>query len=133
SYTASGKEPLSIVPFCRSGLPMAPKANDLPILMRPLTFFTPKALAEIRSKRVGEKLDLERDLWPLFELEMELHYYRVVMGAGEARSELEACGNDGKAMRQFIDSYLQSNPSQARFDYQQALDPAGDRRFESGR
>ena len=112
---------------------MAPKANDLPALMRPLTFFTEKAVAELRSKRVGEKLDLERDLWPLFELEMELHYYRVVMGASEARSKLEACGSDGPAMRQVIDSYLQSHPSQARFDYQQALDPAGDRRFESGR
>src|SRR4030095_3187502 len=64
---------------------------------------------------------------------MELHYYRVVMGASEARSELQACGSDGKAMRQFIDSYLQSNPSQARFDYQQALDPAGDRRFQNGK
>ena len=133
SYAASGKEPLSIIPFCRSGLPMAPKAKDLPALMRPLTFFTSKALAELRNKRVGEKLDLERDLWPLFELEMEIHYYRVVMGAGEARSKLEACGSDGPAMRQVIDSYLNSNPSQGRFDYQQALDPAGDRRFENGR
>ena len=133
SYTACGREPLSMIPFCRSGLPMAPKANDLPVLMRPLTFFTSKALAELRSKQIGQKLDLERDLWPLFELEMELHYYRVVMGASEARSELEACGSDGKAMRQVIDSYLQSNPSQARFDYQQALDPAGDRRFNNGK
>ena len=133
SYTASGEEPLSIIPFCRSGLPMAPKANDLPALMRPLTFFTAKALDELRSNRVGEKLDLERDLWPLFEVEMELHYYRVVMGASEARSELDACGGDARAMRQFIDSYLQANPSQARFDYQQALDPAGDRRFNSGK
>lgn len=133
SYAASGKEPLSIIPFCRSGLPMAPKAKDLPALMRPLTFFTSKALAELRSKRVGEKLDLERDLWPLFELEMELHYYRVVMGAGEARSKLEACGNNGPAMRQVIDSYLQAHPSQARFDWRQALDPAGNSRFTSSR
>jgi methylaspartate mutase epsilon subunit len=112
---------------------MAPKANDLPPLMRPLTFFTQEAVAELRSKRAGEKLDLERDLWPLFELEMELHYYRVVMGASEARSVLEACGSDGKAMRQFIDSYLEAHPSQARFDYRQALDPAGDRRFNNGK
>jgi hypothetical protein len=132
SYTASCKEPLSIIPFCRTGLPMTPKANDLPPLMRPLTFFTQEAVSELRSKLAGEKLDLERDLWPLFEFEMELHYYRLVMGAGEARSKLEACGNDGPAMRQVIDSYLQAHPSQARFDWRQALDPAGDRRFENG-
>jgi hypothetical protein len=64
---------------------------------------------------------------------MELHYYRVVMGATEARSKLEAYGSDGNAMRQFIDSYLQSNPSQPRFDYRQALDPAGASRFDNGK
>jgi hypothetical protein len=132
SYTACGREPLSMIPFCRSGLPMAPKANDLPAFMRPLTFFTEKAVAELRSKQAGEQLELE-SLWPLFELEMELHYYRVAMGESEARSQLEACGSDGKVMRQFIDSYLESNPSQVRFDYQQVLDPVGDRRFDNGK
>jgi hypothetical protein len=133
SYTASGEEPLSIIPFCRSGLPMAPKANDLPALMRPLTFFTQKALSELRIKKGGEKLDLVRDLWPLFELEMELHYYRVAMGEGEERSKLESCGNDERALRRVIDSYLRANPSQERFDYRQALDPVGERRFSNGR
>jgi len=74
-------EPGAIIPFCRSGLPMTPKAQDLPPDMRPLTFFTPKAVAELRAKRPGEQLDLERDLWPLFELEMELHCYRVPRAA----------------------------------------------------
>ncbi|MGH9873146.1 MAG: FAD/NAD(P)-binding protein [Pyrinomonadaceae bacterium] len=133
SYTASGSEPLSIIPFCRSGLPMTPKADDLPPFMRPLTFFTSGALAELRTRKSGEKLDLENDLWPLFELEMELHYYRVVMGAGEDRSKLESCGNDGSAMRQVIDSYLRTHPSQGPLDYRQALDPAADRSFKNGK
>jgi len=99
--------------------------------MRPLTFLTPKAVAEIRTKTPGGKLDLERDLWPLFELEMELHYYRVVMG--DESSKLEACGSDGPAMRRVIDSYLQAHPAQERFDYRQALDPVGQRQFKSGK
>jgi len=131
SYERSGGEPFSIIPFCRSGLPMAPKAHDLPPFMRPLTFVTPAAVAELRTKAPGGKLDFERDLWPLVELEMELHYYRVLMG--DERSKLDACGSDGEAMRRVIDSYLQEHPSQARFDYRQSLDPAGGRRFNNGR
>ena len=130
SYAAGGKEPSSIIPFCRSGLPMTPKARDLPSAMRPLTFVTPEAVAELRMKRAGEKLNLERDLWPLFELEMELQYYRVLMG--NERSKLEACGSDGTALRQVIDAYLLTHPSAERFDYRQALDPAGARSFKSG-
>jgi len=133
SYAASGEEPLSIIPFCRSGLPMAPKADDLPPFMRPLTFFTPDALAELRRKKAGTKLDLEKDLWPLFELEMELHYYRVVMGAGDEREQLESCGRDAQAMRRVIDSYLRAHPARQRFDYRQALDPVNGCRFANGK
>ena len=129
-YEPSGSEPL-IIPFCRSGLPMTPKAHDLPPFMRPLTFLTPTAVAELRARTPGGKLDIERDLWPLVELEMELHYYRVAMG--DESSKLEACGTDGAAMRKVIDSYLQHHPSQVRFDYRQALDPVGARRFDEGR
>ncbi len=127
SYECSGREPLSIVPFCRSGLPMAPKAHDLPPFMRPLTFLTPAVIAELRARTPGGKLDLERDLWPLFELEMELHYYRVLMG--DERSKLDACGSDGAALRRVVDFYLQEHPAQVRFDYRQALDPVGGRQL----
>lgn len=131
-YTASGREPLSIIAFCRSGLPMAPKANDLPNFMRPLTFFTSNALADLKHNNASGKLDFERDLWPLFELEMELHYYRVVMGDGDERKQLELCGSDGSAMRKIIDAYLRTHPWQKPFDYRLALDPVGERRFGSG-
>lgn len=133
SYTANGKEPSSIIPFCRSGLPMAPKADDLPTFMRPLTFFTPRAMAELRRRKPHDKLDLESDLWPLFELEMELHYYRVVMGKGPEGEELESCGSDADAMRRVIDSYLRAHPEQKPFDYRQALDPVNGRRFAGGK
>jgi hypothetical protein len=131
SYEPGGNEPLSIIPFCRSGLPMTPKAHDLPPFMRPLTFLTPTAVAELRTRTPGGKLDLERDLWPLCELEMELHYYRVAMG--DESAELEACGSDGVALRKVIDSYLQKHPLHVRFDYRQALDPVGRQQFNDGR
>lgn len=131
SYTPSGKEPSSIIPFCRTGLPMAPKADDLPTHMRPLTFFSSQALAELRRRKPGGKLDFETDLWPLFELEMELHFYRVVMSESEERQELESCGSDAQKMRHVIDSYLRAHPSQERFDYRTALDPLGRLHFKS--
>jgi FAD-NAD(P)-binding len=131
AYTRSGAEPRVVFPYSRTGLPMTPKAHDLPLHARPLTFFTHDALAELRRRTPGGRLDFERDLWPLFELEMELHYYRVVFGGGDARQELEACGNDARAMRRVIDAYLQGHPEQPPFDYRPVIDPVGERRFES--
>ena len=131
-YNASGNEPESIIPYSRTGLPMAPKAYDLPHSDRPLTFFTLSALAELRKAAPDGKLDLERTLLPLFELEMQLQYYRVAMGQGDEREQLESCGNNAEAMRRVIDSYLRAHPDQERFDSRPVLDPVGDRRFDSG-
>lgn len=132
SYSASGREPQSIIAFSRTGLPMIPKAYDLPLFPRPLTFFTPAAVQQLRRQTPGGKIDFERDLWPLFESEMELCYYRVEMGPGDERERLESCGNDAPAMHRVIDAYLQSHPAKERFDYRQVLDPVGERRFECG-
>ena len=131
AYTRSGAEPRVVFPYSRTGLPMTPKAHDLPLHARPLTFFTRDALAELQRHAPGGQLDFERDLWPLFELEMELHYYRVVFGDGDARQRLEACGNDARAMRRVIDAYLQGHPEQQQFDYRPVIEPGGARRFES--
>lgn len=132
AYTRSGREPRAIFPYSRTGLPMTPKAHDLPITARPLTFFTHAALDELRRAAPGGKLDFERDLWPLFELEMELHYYRVVMRDDEdARRRLESCASDAQAMRRLIDAYHGAHPDKERFDYRPVLDPVGTRRYES--
>jgi len=132
AYMPSGREPSSIMAFSRTGLPMTPKAWDQPLVPRPLTFFVPDALAELIRRTPNGKLDFEKDLWPLFELEMELNYYCVAIGTGAERAWLEACGPDAEAMRRIIDSYLRSHPEQGRFDYRQVIDPVGKRRFESG-
>ncbi len=131
SYRVSGQEPKAIFPFSRTGLPMAPKPHDLPIGLRPLTFVTPDRLAALRRRSEDGKIDVDRDVWPLFELEMELQYYRVVMGDDDRR-RLEACGDDGRALREVVDSFLGSHPDQERFDYRPVLDPVGGRRFACG-
>ncbi len=125
SYRVSGHEPQTIFPFSRTGLPMAPKPHDLSSALRLLTFVTPDRLGRIRRRSQEGKIDLERDVCPLFELEMEMEYYRVAMGIGPERSELEACGGDAEAMRRVIHSFLQSHPGQERFDYWSVLDPVG--------
>ena len=131
-YHASGEEPLSIFPFSRSGLPMAPKAFDLPLVERPLTFFTRRAFGELKDRAPNRKLDLEKDLWPLFELEMEREYYRVLMqDSSSTRSQLELCGNDAGKMHRLIDTYLSAIPDRERFDYRPVLDPVGERRFKT--
>ncbi len=132
SYRVSGREPQAIIPFSRTGLPMAPKPHDLPSTLRPLTFVTPGRLARIRRRSPEGKIDLERDVWPLFELEMEMEYYRVAMGNGPERSELEACDGDAEAMRRVIHSFLQSHPDQEHFDYRSVLDPVDERQVAAG-
>ena len=132
AYIASGKEPRVIIPFSRTGLPMTPKASDLPAYLRPLTFFTQDAFQHLRRQSSDGKLDFEKDLWPLFELEMELHYYRVVMGEGDWRRQLEACGNDAHALRRLVAAFLEAHPEQESFSSQEVIDPVGARRFESG-
>lgn len=132
SYRVSGREPQAIIPFSRTGLPMAPKPHDLPITLRPLTFVTPGRLARIRSRSSEGKIDLERDVWPLFELEMEMEYYRVAMGSDPERSELEACDGDAEAMRRVIHSFLRSHPDQEPFAYWPVLDPVGERQVAAG-
>jgi FAD-NAD(P)-binding len=132
SYWASGHEPQVIIPFSRTGLPMAPKPYDLPGALRPLTFVTPGRLAGIQRRSPERKIDLERDVWPLFELEMEMEYYRVAMGSGPGRGKLEACSGDAEATRQVIHSFLQSHPGQERFDYRSVLDPVGEWQVAGG-
>lgn len=130
SYYASGREPQSIIVFSRTGLPMTPKAYDLPLFLRPLTFFTAAALQRLRLQALDGKIDFERDLWDLFESEMELCYYRVEMGPGDDRELLESCGDDTSAMHRVIDAYLQSHPDKERFDYRQVVDPFTEQRFD---
>jgi FAD-NAD(P)-binding len=132
AYTPSGREPSTIVGFSRTGLPMTPKAWDQPLAPRPLTFFTSAALTDLTQAAPGGKLDFESDLWPLFELEMELNYYRVAMGTGDERARLESCGPDARAMRRVIDSFLRRHPEQERFNCRAVIDPVGEHRFERG-
>lgn len=131
-YHASGKEPQSILPFSRTGLPMTPKASDLPQFDRPLTFFDESTLAELRMRALHRKLDLESDLWPFFEAEMELQYYRVTMGDGDWRGQLDSCGDDAAEMRRVIASYIHSHPEIESFDYRVVLDPVRGRSFGGG-
>lgn len=132
SYHPSGHEPRAIIPFSRTGLPMAPKPHDLTRALRPLTFVTPQRLASIRRHSPERKIDFEKDVWPLFELEMEREYYRVAMRGGPDWPDIEACGDDGAAMRRVIHSFLRSHPGQEPFDYWSVLDPAGERDIAAG-
>ena len=131
SYLASGREPQAIIPFSRTGLPMAPKPHDLPIGLRPLTFVTPDRLATLRRQSDDGRIDIDRDVWPLFELEMEFQYYRVVMD-DDHRRRLVACGDDGPALREVVASFLRSHPHEPGFDYRPVLDPVGERGFACG-
>jgi hypothetical protein len=82
AYERSGGEPAVVFPFSRTGLPMTPKARDLPKVPRPLTFVTPAVLENLRRTKSDGKLDFDGDVLPLVEREMEAEYRRVAGDAG---------------------------------------------------
>lgn len=131
-YLMSGQEPKVVLPFCRTGLPMVPKAWDFPSAPRPLRFVTAERLTELRRRAPGGKLDLSEHIWPLAELDMELRYYQTAMGDPNDRRELDECGDDAVAMRRVISRFLAAHPDTEPFDYRRILDPVGDRRFTTG-
>ena len=111
SYEKSGNEPAVIFPFSRTGLPMTPKAVDLPPAPRRLQFATREVLSRLRRER--GQLDFERDILPLFEQELEEHhpgfdYRRYVDPVGEQRFA------SGAEFNAFIDSYMDEELARAR-------------------
>jgi len=54
-----------------------PKAWDQPLVPRPLTFFVPDATGRAERSNAQRQGRLRAGPLPLFELEMELNYYRV--------------------------------------------------------
>jgi hypothetical protein len=131
SYLMSGQEPKTVIPFSHTGLPIVPKPCDFPNTLRPLTFVTAARLRRLRRAGDG-KLDLEREVWPLAELEMELRYYRTAMGDPRDRRNLEECGGDARALRRVIRNFLRSNSEVEPFGYGGIVDPVGRRRFTTG-
>lgn len=121
-YQPSGKEPERILPFSLTGLPMCPKAFDLPDEPRELTFFTPEALDKLKNQDAGGKLDFENDLLPLFELEMYFNYYRVVLRSHNDR-RLEACDRNAETVKRIVESFLRLHPEERQFDYREILWP----------
>ncbi|HEX6356643.1 FAD/NAD(P)-binding protein [Actinophytocola sp.] len=132
AYRMSGREPKSIIPFCRTGLPIVPKPWDYPSTFRPLTYVTAARLKALRKRARGGKLDLVENIWPLVELDMELRYYRTAMRDPGDRRALEECGDNARSMRQVIGAFLAAHPEVEPFDYRRILDPTSGRRFETG-
>ncbi len=80
SYLPSGQEPL-IVLTNRSGMPSRSRPRLHPGRMRfvPLALTTER-LDEIRTRRTDRRIDFAAEVLPLVEAEMELAYYRVLLG-----------------------------------------------------
>ncbi|MFT4925959.1 MAG: hypothetical protein ACI8WB_002054 [Phenylobacterium sp.] len=139
-YHPSGLEPGKIMPFSTTGLPKAPKAEDLPIALRPLIFCSPDKLAVLRDKTPGGQLDFATTLKPLIDLEIERAYYLAVMAQltvdkEQWQQQLIACEDDGIALREVIGAFLQQqpqqHPQQGAFDPQAMLYPLQGHDFSS--
>lgn len=127
-YRPSGEEPREIFPFSRTGLPMAPKAADLPDYLRPLTFCSRERLERLRRRGKVSLASVRH----LLELEMQRCYYEWAM-SGEFAERLAAMEADESAQRALVEAFHRARPDVPPFDPAPILDPAGDERFENGR
>lgn len=127
-YHPSGLEPL-IFPFSRTGLPMAPKAIDLPTFLRPLHFCTPEALTQLRN--LHGQIGLEQGLWPLFQLEMQFYYYAWAMRGRFAQRLTRIKGNE-TAFKSLISDFHKAHPEIPAFDPKPLLDPVEPQHLQSG-
>jgi len=128
-YRPSRREPL-IFPFSRTGLPMAPKAVDLPTKLRPLRFCTPEALARIRELHGGQ-ISLDQGPWHLFQLEMTVYYYEWAM-KGAFAERLADLDTDETALKTLIRAFHSAHPEVPVFDPKPLLDPVEPRHLRSG-
>ena len=125
-YVPSGGEPALIAAFSTSGLPPAPKACDA-ALPRPLLFVTRNKLEELQ--RIKPRLDFERDLWPLIELDMAAAYYAVHMRGTSFARRLGRCAGDPATLARLITDFHRRHPGVKLFDARPLLDPMGSRCF----
>ncbi len=133
SYRRSGREPEVILPFSRAGLPPVPKAKDLSLALRPLRFCSRSVLERYRRCGDGAKVDFDKEVLPLVELEFEREYYRRVLIDGDWSRRLDACGDDGSRQRDVIRAYHAAFPDAQPFDWKASLDPIETRTFATGR
>ncbi|MFD2034561.1 FAD/NAD(P)-binding protein [Belliella marina] len=72
TYIPSGKEPLEILPFSRSGLPMVSRQNDLDKDGFSLKFFTDEVVSELSDS--NRSIDFKHEVLPLIDLEFRFQY-----------------------------------------------------------
>ena len=75
-YEPSSLEPKKLTAFSRSGMPMVPRAPFEGKEAYSPSFFTYDGI--MRNLPIGARPDFISDIYPLFENEMELRYYRVL-------------------------------------------------------
>ena len=136
AYRPSGREPSRILPFSRTGLPASPRSSDITRFRHEPVFFRPDIVQDLvrgvdGARGNGDKIDLDRELWPLFLSEMEGAFYRVKTRGTELEEAAAAC-KDRRELRALVERFHRRFPEQARFDAGRLLDPFAGRSFVDG-
>lgn len=128
NYIPSGEEPKVIYPFSRSGLPMIPR-RSVPNENIGLKFFTRSAVQKFES---GNKLNFERQIWPLLKQDMICAYYHIAMKNAGEPGELADC-EDFDEVEILIAQFHKKNPFEIHFDAVQYLNPLLKTEFQKGK
>jgi hypothetical protein len=117
-YFPSGYEPEVICPFSRSGLPMLPR-RSVPGEKSSLKFFTRSGLNQIQT---GQKLDFNRQLWPLLKQDMIRAYYDIALKEAGFPEGLSGAADFDDVLHS-VAKYHKKYPDRKRFNPDLFLDP----------
>ncbi|MDT7828669.1 2,3-diaminopropionate biosynthesis protein SbnA [Pricia sp. S334] len=118
SYIASGKEPKTIFPFSRSGLPMIPRTGRMPDT-EDLRYFTPEKLKILKNPESG-KFNFREDLLPEIVREFTFRYYRTAFRNYRRNLNFDPDYNRVQAQ---IDRFHSAHPHAHRFTFKGLCNP----------
>lgn len=116
TYIPSGKEPLQMFPYSRTGLPMMPRTG-VSEDNHPLYILTEKRMSSLQGSR---PVSFEQDILPWIIEECRFAYYRVLFKEN-AREFMFS--SDFEFLNQQIDAFHNDFPELEKFHWDSLLDP----------
>ncbi|MEX2564382.1 MAG: FAD/NAD(P)-binding protein [Cyclobacteriaceae bacterium] len=120
-YLPSGKEPLSMYAFSKTGAPMLPRVPHSAHEYDPLVFISNDWVEGLIRKKGKGRIDFEEDIWPVLEMEYRICYYKRRM-LEQGHPDF-AWPKDISSTKQLIAGFLEEYPQTQRFSLEKILCP----------
>lgn len=116
-YRSSGEEPKKIYPFSRTGLPMVPRNAYEGLQPYTPVYFTRENI--LKRVELTEKIDFKQHVLPLFIVETEYRYYRILFEKHGLHLKAE---KNIEALQKQINDFHEQFTEVKRFDFEGIFD-----------